>query len=156
MWKLGLRLRYSFSGNICFEFLAFFLCSVQCTAHTVYIGIEASSWLATASQPPLVLTSQHSSASLLQSGGGVLKAILEIRVRVFFSYVVSARTCLLPPCTNTKENFANSISANCHNCGRSGNLTNVISQLICDLRTRSFFVMSVVSWLGGHNFVLRT
>jgi hypothetical protein len=52
--------------------------------HIQYIGIEASSWLATTSQPPLVLTSQHSSASLLQSGGGVLKAILEIRVRVFF------------------------------------------------------------------------
>ncbi len=56
-----------------------------CNAHTVYWYIEASSWLATASQPPLVLTSQHSSASLLQSGGGVLKAISEIRVRVFFS-----------------------------------------------------------------------
>ncbi len=28
MWKLGLRPRYSFSGNICFQFSAFFLCSV--------------------------------------------------------------------------------------------------------------------------------
>ncbi len=28
MWKLGLRPRYSFSGNICFKFLAFCLCSV--------------------------------------------------------------------------------------------------------------------------------
>ncbi len=28
MWKLGLRPRYSFSGNICFKFSAFFLCSV--------------------------------------------------------------------------------------------------------------------------------
>jgi hypothetical protein len=27
MWKLGLRPRYSFSGNICFKFSAFFLCS---------------------------------------------------------------------------------------------------------------------------------
>ncbi len=36
--------------------------------HIQYIGIEASSWLATASQPPLVLTSQHSSASVLQWG----------------------------------------------------------------------------------------
>ncbi len=27
MWKLGLRPRYSFSGNICFKFLAFCLCS---------------------------------------------------------------------------------------------------------------------------------
>ncbi len=27
MWKLGLRPRYSFSGNICFQFSAFFLCS---------------------------------------------------------------------------------------------------------------------------------
>ncbi len=29
MWKLGLRPRYSFSGNICFKFSAFFLCSVR-------------------------------------------------------------------------------------------------------------------------------
>ncbi len=29
MWKLGLRPRYSFSGNICFKFSAFCLCSVQ-------------------------------------------------------------------------------------------------------------------------------
>jgi hypothetical protein len=29
MWKLGLRPRYSFSGNICFKFSAFFLCSVS-------------------------------------------------------------------------------------------------------------------------------
>ncbi len=28
MWTLGLRPRYSFSGNICFKFSAFFLCSV--------------------------------------------------------------------------------------------------------------------------------
>ncbi len=28
MWKLGLRSRYSFSGNICFKFSAFCLCSV--------------------------------------------------------------------------------------------------------------------------------
>ncbi len=27
MWKLGLRPRYSFSGNICFQFSAFCLCS---------------------------------------------------------------------------------------------------------------------------------
>ncbi len=27
MWKLGLRTRYSFSGNICFKFSAFCLCS---------------------------------------------------------------------------------------------------------------------------------
>ncbi len=29
MWKLGLRPRYSFSGNICFKFSTFFLCSVH-------------------------------------------------------------------------------------------------------------------------------
>ncbi len=29
MWKLGLRPRYSFSGNICFKFSAFCLCSVD-------------------------------------------------------------------------------------------------------------------------------
>ena len=28
-WKLGLRPRYSFSGNICFKFSAFCLCSVK-------------------------------------------------------------------------------------------------------------------------------
>ncbi len=28
MWKMGLRPRYSFSGNICFKFSAFYLCSV--------------------------------------------------------------------------------------------------------------------------------
>jgi hypothetical protein len=28
IWKLGLRPRYSFSGNICFKFSAFCLCSV--------------------------------------------------------------------------------------------------------------------------------
>jgi hypothetical protein len=30
MWKLGLRPRYSFAGNICFKFSAFCLCSVRC------------------------------------------------------------------------------------------------------------------------------
>ncbi len=29
MWKLGLRPGFSFSGNICFQFPAFFLCSVE-------------------------------------------------------------------------------------------------------------------------------
>jgi hypothetical protein len=29
MWKLGLRPRYSFSGNICLEISVFCLCSVQ-------------------------------------------------------------------------------------------------------------------------------
>jgi hypothetical protein len=29
MWKLGLRPRYYFSGNICFKFSAFFLCSAK-------------------------------------------------------------------------------------------------------------------------------
>jgi hypothetical protein len=32
MWKLGLRPRYSFSGNICFKISAFFLCSVECVS----------------------------------------------------------------------------------------------------------------------------
>ncbi len=31
MWKLGLRPRYSFSGNICFKFSAFCLCSAGYT-----------------------------------------------------------------------------------------------------------------------------
>ncbi len=29
MWKLGLRPRYSFSGNICFKFSSFCLCSAE-------------------------------------------------------------------------------------------------------------------------------
>jgi hypothetical protein len=33
MWKLGLRPRYSFSGNICFKFSAFCLCSVFDASH---------------------------------------------------------------------------------------------------------------------------
>ncbi len=35
MWKLGLRPRYSFSGNICFKFLAFCLCSVPVKNHGI-------------------------------------------------------------------------------------------------------------------------
>ncbi len=34
MWKLGLKPRYSFSGNICFQFSAFCLCS-ECKLHTI-------------------------------------------------------------------------------------------------------------------------
>jgi hypothetical protein len=34
MWKLELRPRYSFSGNICFKFSAFCLCSVSKTIPT--------------------------------------------------------------------------------------------------------------------------
>ncbi len=37
MWKLGLRPRYSFSGNICFKFSAFCLCSVP-TRHATQAG----------------------------------------------------------------------------------------------------------------------
>ena len=33
MWKLGLRPRYSFSGNICFKFSAFCLCSAPLFSH---------------------------------------------------------------------------------------------------------------------------
>ncbi len=35
MWKLGLRPRYSFSGNICFKFSAFCLCSVVSSDLTI-------------------------------------------------------------------------------------------------------------------------
>jgi hypothetical protein len=35
MWKLGLRPRYSFSGNICFEISVFYLCSVHSLAGVV-------------------------------------------------------------------------------------------------------------------------
>jgi hypothetical protein len=34
MWKLGLRPRYSFSGNIFFKLSAFFLCSVRLTHYS--------------------------------------------------------------------------------------------------------------------------
>ena len=33
MWKLGLRPRYSFSGNICFKISVFCLCSVQASVY---------------------------------------------------------------------------------------------------------------------------
>ncbi len=36
MWKLGLRPRYSFSGNICFKFSAFCFCSVRDVWHMSY------------------------------------------------------------------------------------------------------------------------
>jgi hypothetical protein len=35
MWKLGLRTRNSFSGNICFKFLVLCLC----TAHIILIAL---------------------------------------------------------------------------------------------------------------------
>ncbi len=38
MWKLGLRPRYSFSGNICFKFSAFCLCSVQYSNGSAPVG----------------------------------------------------------------------------------------------------------------------
>jgi hypothetical protein len=36
MWKLGLRPRYTFSGNICFKFSAFCLCSVVSSKQTFW------------------------------------------------------------------------------------------------------------------------
>ena len=44
MWKLGLRPRYSFSGNICFKFSAFCLCSAvsNCYFLSTEITIESS------------------------------------------------------------------------------------------------------------------
>jgi hypothetical protein len=36
IWKLGLRPRYSFSGNICFKFPAFCLCSVLTYSTVLY------------------------------------------------------------------------------------------------------------------------
>jgi hypothetical protein len=38
MWKLGLRPRYSFSGNICFEISVFCLCSVKLTKLFFWVG----------------------------------------------------------------------------------------------------------------------
>ncbi len=38
MYKLGLRPQYSFSGNICFKFLAFCLCSVGWRAGTTTLS----------------------------------------------------------------------------------------------------------------------
>ncbi len=37
MWKLGLRPRYSFSGNICFKFSAFCLCSARCIHQETFV-----------------------------------------------------------------------------------------------------------------------
>ncbi len=36
MWKLGLRPQYSFSGNICFKFSAFCLCSAASSNFQIY------------------------------------------------------------------------------------------------------------------------
>ena len=36
MWKLGLRPRYSFSGNICLKFFAFCLCSAEPCGHQLW------------------------------------------------------------------------------------------------------------------------
>ncbi len=44
MWKLGLRPRYSFSGNICFQFSAFFLCSVVCSLYDYAALQTISDW----------------------------------------------------------------------------------------------------------------
>jgi hypothetical protein len=43
MWKLGLRPRYSFSGNICFKLSAFCLCSVD--SNEKLGGSERWQWL---------------------------------------------------------------------------------------------------------------
>ncbi len=43
MWKLGLRPRYSFSGNICFKFSACCLCSVP--MRTKFLSLPPGMWL---------------------------------------------------------------------------------------------------------------
>ncbi len=39
MWKLGLRPRYSFSGNICFKFSAFCLCSADSHIRVYHVHV---------------------------------------------------------------------------------------------------------------------
>jgi hypothetical protein len=45
MWKLGLRPRYSFSGNICFKFSAFCLCSASLMSeYWESVSFPAAEW----------------------------------------------------------------------------------------------------------------
>ncbi len=76
MWKLGLRPRYSFSGNICFQFSAFFLCSGETTSPCKPL-IETHNILSTTSKLERLFFSVLSSDVCLPSLG--------LKRRVFFT-----------------------------------------------------------------------
>ncbi len=61
MWKLGLRPRYSFSGNICFKFLTFCLCSVVAKCQNVKTSIYSIRYSISLSvQPFMIVVLPHS------------------------------------------------------------------------------------------------
>jgi len=60
MWELGLRPRYSFSGNICFKFSAFYLCSVRMRLAATLVQFACMSW-----QPLPAQSIQHAERTII-------------------------------------------------------------------------------------------
>ncbi len=61
MWKLGLRPRYSFSGNICYKFSAFCLCSAPALTGAAQLRVSGNfscccSWYIAKSKQQAVIT----------------------------------------------------------------------------------------------------
>jgi hypothetical protein len=67
MWKLGLRPRYSFSGNICFKFSSFCLCSALKKDHSCQSIIRKHS---TAYLDDVLLLGLNEGLEGLDAGGG--------------------------------------------------------------------------------------
>ncbi len=54
MWKLGLRTRNFFSGNICFEFLVLYLCSACKTCFTNTFNVKNCQFISLAAMSQLI------------------------------------------------------------------------------------------------------